>query len=88
MNIITFLIVGLIAGWIASALVKGHGSGLISDMVIGIIGAFVGGFVFSLFDVTAYGFYGSLVMSTVGATVLLLISGFFYRRNHPGKLNV
>ena len=86
MEIITFLVVGLLAGWIASVLVKGRGSGVLSDIVIGVIGAFVGGFVFRLFDLTTYSFYGSLWMSVIGAVVFLLVAGIFQKRSHQGKI--
>ena len=46
MEIVWFLIVGLIAGWLASMLVKGGGYGLLGDMVVGVLGAFLGGFLF------------------------------------------
>ncbi len=47
-GIIAWLVVGLIAGWLAGVVMKGGGFGLIGDIVVGLIGAFVGGFVFSL----------------------------------------
>ena len=48
MNIIVFLIVGLVAGWLASVLIRGRGLGIIGDIVIGIAGAFLGGILFNL----------------------------------------
>ncbi|MBU1365789.1 MAG: GlsB/YeaQ/YmgE family stress response membrane protein [Gammaproteobacteria bacterium] len=74
MGIIWFLIVGLIAGWLAGVLVKGGGFGLIGDMVVGVIGAFVGGFLFSNLGVSAGGgLIGSIVVATIGAVVLLFV---------------
>ncbi len=73
MNILVFLVVGLFAGWIASSLVKGHGLGTLRDVIVGIIGALVGGFIFNIFGITAYGFWGSLGMSIIGAMVFLFI---------------
>jgi len=75
MNILAFLLVGLLSGWIASYLVEGHGLGALGDIIIGIIGAFVGGFVFNVFGITAYGFWGSVGMSVVGALIFLFIVG-------------
>jgi uncharacterized membrane protein YeaQ/YmgE (transglycosylase-associated protein family) len=87
MDIITFLIVGLIAGWLASLLVKGQDSGMLGDIFIGVVGSFVGGFVFRLFDVKTFGFYGSIVMSVTGAVVFLMITRFFFKNNHLRNQN-
>jgi uncharacterized membrane protein YeaQ/YmgE (transglycosylase-associated protein family) len=74
MNFIWFLIVGLIAGWLAGVLVKGGGFGLIGDLVVGVIGAFIGGFLFSLLGLGSNGgLIGSIVVATIGAVVLLAI---------------
>ncbi len=71
MSILWFLLIGLIAGWIAGQLVEGDGFGLIGNIVVGIIGALIGGSIFSAFGVTAYGTIGNIVMAVVGAVVLL-----------------
>lgn len=74
MDFIWFLVVGLIAGWLAGVLVKGGGFGLVGDMVVGVIGAFVGGFLFSSLGFAASGgFISSIILATVGAVVLLMI---------------
>lgn len=74
MNFIWFLIVGLVAGWLAGVLVKGGGFGLVGDLVVGVIGAFVGGFLFSLLGLGSNGgLIGSIVVATIGAVVLLVI---------------
>lgn len=79
MNLLAFLIIGLLAGWIADMLVKGSSYGLLGHLVIGVIGAFIGGFIFSALGIGAYGFIGSLVMAIVGAVVFLLILNAFNR---------
>ena len=74
MNIIWFLVVGLVAGWLAGVLVKGGGFGLIGDLIVGVIGAVLGGFLFSTFGVSiGGGLIGSIVVATIGAVVLLFI---------------
>ena len=74
MNFLWFLIVGIIAGWLAGVLVKGGGFGLVGDLVVGVIGAFLGGFLFNLLGLySSGGLIGSIVVSTVGAVVLLII---------------
>jgi uncharacterized membrane protein YeaQ/YmgE (transglycosylase-associated protein family) len=77
MNLLTYLIIGLIAGWLAAQLVKGHGFGLVGDIVVGIIGALIGGYLFDLMGVTTYGFIGSVITSVVGAVILLAIIKMF-----------
>jgi uncharacterized membrane protein YeaQ/YmgE (transglycosylase-associated protein family) len=74
MSFLWFLIVGLVAGWLAGMLVKGGGFGLIGDLVVGVIGAFLGGWLFSTLGASAGGgLLGSIIVATVGAIVLLFI---------------
>lgn len=75
-----FLIIGLIAGWLAGKITKGSGFGLIGDLVIGVIGAVIGGFLFSLLGLASSGFIGSLITAVVGAIVLLFIVGWIKKR--------
>ena len=66
-----FLIIGVVAGWLAGKLTHGHGFGFVGDLVVGIIGALIGGLLFRLLGVVSFGLIGSLVTATVGAVVLL-----------------
>ena len=75
MSIIGWLILGLIAGFIASKIVNKSGEGVILDIVLGIVGAVVGGFLFSLIGavpVTGFNIY-SMVVAVIGAIVVLVI---------------
>ena len=75
MSIIIWLILGLIAGFIASKIVNKSGEGLLLDIVLGIVGAVVGGFLFSMFGaapVTGLNIY-SIIVAVVGAIVVLVI---------------
>jgi uncharacterized membrane protein YeaQ/YmgE (transglycosylase-associated protein family) len=72
-NLIFFLLIGLAAGWLAGQIVKRPGKGWLEDMIVGVVGAFVGGIVFSLFRIQAVGLLGELVSATVGAVILLLL---------------
>lgn len=74
-GIIIFLIVGILAGWIAGLIAKGHGFGLLGNMAVGVIGAFLGQFLFQRFNIIATGFLGMLIAAIVGAVVLLVIIG-------------
>jgi uncharacterized membrane protein YeaQ/YmgE (transglycosylase-associated protein family) len=73
MNWVWFLLIGLAAGFLAGAVVKGGGFGLLGDLIIGVIGALLGGFIFGLLGITAGGLLGALITAFVGAVVLLLL---------------
>lgn len=74
MSLLWFLIVGLVAGWLAGVLVKGGGFGLIGDLVVGVLGAFLGGWLFGAFGASlGGGVIGSILVATLGAIVLLVI---------------
>jgi uncharacterized membrane protein YeaQ/YmgE (transglycosylase-associated protein family) len=74
MSFLWFLVVGLVAGWLAGVLVKGGGFGVIGDIVVGVIGAFLGGWLFTTVGASAGGgLLGSIIVATVGAVVLLFI---------------
>ena len=72
MSLLWFLIVGIVAGWLAGVLVKGGGFGVIGDLVVGIVGAVLGGWLFSTLGASAGGgSVGSIIVATIGAGVLL-----------------
>ncbi|MDS4027694.1 MAG: GlsB/YeaQ/YmgE family stress response membrane protein [Candidatus Contendobacter sp.] len=73
MDLIGFLLIGLVAGWIATQFMRGGSMGLGGNLVIGVIGAFVGGFLFRLVGFAAVGLIGKLITATVGAMVLLYV---------------
>ncbi|MHB8858832.1 MAG: GlsB/YeaQ/YmgE family stress response membrane protein [Thermoleophilia bacterium] len=77
MSLIAFLIVGLIAGWLAGLIMRGHGLGILGDVIVGVIGAFIGGFVFSLLGVATGGWLGWILTALVGAVILLFIVNLF-----------
>ncbi len=73
MYFLWFILIGLIAGWLGSLIMKGSGSGLLLNIIIGIIGGVLGGWLFSLFGLVPVGTLGSLLTALVGAIVLLWI---------------
>ena len=78
-SILGAVIIGILAGWIAEQ-VMGREHGLITNLIVGVIGAFLGAFIASALGVGFAGFWGSLMVSTVGAIVLLALVGMFRGR--------
>jgi uncharacterized membrane protein YeaQ/YmgE (transglycosylase-associated protein family) len=75
-----FLLIGMVVGWLAGQLVKGGGFGVFGDIVVGVIGALVGGFLFLAMGMSAGGgLLGSLIVATIGAVVLILVLRQFRR---------
>ncbi len=77
MEIVTFILVGLIAGWIAGLIMKGRGFGVFGDIIVGIVGALIGGFIFSLFGIETYSFLGATITAIIGAVILLFLISLF-----------
>ncbi len=80
MGVILWIVIGLIAGWLATQIIGGRARGLLRNLAIGLVGAIVGGLIFSSLAITPTGFLGALVSATLGAIVILLIWGAFRRR--------
>jgi len=79
-NLVLFLVVGLVAGWLARRIMKGSGLGLVGDLVVGVIGAFLGVWLFGLLGISAGGILGLLVASIVGALLLLYVLRLIKKR--------
>jgi uncharacterized membrane protein YeaQ/YmgE (transglycosylase-associated protein family) len=81
-GILMWILVGLLAGWLTGLVMRGGGYGIIRDIVLGLIGAFVGGLIFSTFmPDREYGFWGSVGVAFVGACLLV----FIVRLVAPGR---
>ena len=77
---IGYIIIGGIAGWIAGKIVKGGGSGILMNIVIGVVGALIGGFLLSFFvDTAAGGFWFTLFTAILGSVILLWVVGMVRR---------
>ncbi len=72
-----WLIIGLIAGWLAGKTARGRGFGCITDIVLGIVGSFIGGWVFVKLGIFGGGFWYSLAAATLGAVILVSIAHLF-----------
>lgn len=80
MSYVYFLIIGLVAGWLAGQIMKGHDFGLVGNLIVGVVGAVLGGFLFGLLGLGTTGLLGELICATVGAMVLLLVLNLLRRR--------
>jgi uncharacterized membrane protein YeaQ/YmgE (transglycosylase-associated protein family) len=78
-SIIGAIVIGILAGWIAEQ-VMGREHGLITNLVVGVVGAFLGAFVAGALGFSFAGFWGSLLVSTIGAILLLFIVSMFRPR--------
>jgi uncharacterized membrane protein YeaQ/YmgE (transglycosylase-associated protein family) len=76
-GIIAWLLLGLIAGWLAGKLARGRGFGCVTDIILGLIGSFIGGWIFTRLGIFGGGFLFSLAAATLGAVVLVAIAHLF-----------
>jgi uncharacterized membrane protein YeaQ/YmgE (transglycosylase-associated protein family) len=76
-GLIGWIIIGLLAGWIAGTISRGRGFGCIVDVILGLIGAVLGGWIFTKLGIATFGFFGSLAAATVGAILLVAIARLF-----------
>ncbi|MBA3871991.1 MAG: GlsB/YeaQ/YmgE family stress response membrane protein [Anaerolineae bacterium] len=87
-QIVTWLVIGLIAGFAASVVVRGRGRGALSSIIIGLVGALIGGFLFSILRIDVSpalqgGFtlkYIDIIVAFIGAMIVLILFGGFWRR--------
>jgi uncharacterized membrane protein YeaQ/YmgE (transglycosylase-associated protein family) len=74
---LSWIVIGLLAGWVAGQITRGQGFGCIVDIILGLIGAVIGGWIFTRLQIPAWGFWGSLAAATVGAVLLVAIARLF-----------
>jgi len=72
-SLIWFLVIGLIAGWLAGKVMRGGGFGIVGDMIVGVIGALIGGWLFGVLGIGVGGLIGAIITAFVGAVSLLAI---------------
>ena len=78
MDLIIFLLIGAVAGWLAGQIVRGYGFGLIGNIVVGIVGAFIAGWLFPRLGVgLPFGTIGQILSAAIGSVILLVIIGLF-----------
>ena len=72
-GIIAWIVVGLIAGWLTGLVMKGGGYGIVGDLIVGLIGALIGGFIVGLFIHGSVGLIGSIIVAFIGAVLLVVV---------------
>ena len=76
-SVIAWIIIGLIAGWLAGTLSRGRGFGCIADIILGMVGAIIGGWIFSKLNIRGGGLLYSIAAATVGAIILVTVARIF-----------
>jgi uncharacterized membrane protein YeaQ/YmgE (transglycosylase-associated protein family) len=75
-QIITTLVVGGVAGWLAGLIMKGGGFGIVGNIIVGVLGALAGGYLFDVLNISiASGIVGSLITAVIGSVVVLFVIG-------------
>jgi uncharacterized membrane protein YeaQ/YmgE (transglycosylase-associated protein family) len=75
-SVIIWMVVGIIAGWLAGLMMKGGGYGLVGDMIVGLIGAVIGGSLFGLLGVGSGGLPSTIAIAFIGACILIAVLRF------------
>lgn len=76
-GVIGWVIIGLLAGWLAGKVARGRGFGCIANVLLGLVGAVLGGWIFSQIGIVRFGFIYSLAAATLGAVILVAVARLF-----------
>lgn len=76
-GLVAWILIGLIAGWLTGKVTRGRGFGCVANVLLGLVGAVIGGWIFSHLGIEAWGFIGSLAAAVVGAVVLVSAARLF-----------
>jgi uncharacterized membrane protein YeaQ/YmgE (transglycosylase-associated protein family) len=80
MSLVWWIVVGLIAGWAAGKIMKGGGYGVVMDIVLGIVGAVVGGWLMGLLGIYSGSLLGTIIIAIIGAVFLIWLSRILQKR--------
>ena len=81
-QLVVFLVIGGVAGWLAGGIMKGGGFGIVGSIVVGVVGAVLGGWIFQVLGISIGGeWMGPLVTATAGAVVLLFVIGLIRKKS-------
>ncbi|NLI72173.1 MAG: GlsB/YeaQ/YmgE family stress response membrane protein [Bacteroidales bacterium] len=77
MNFLWYILIGIVAGFLAGKIMKGGGFGILVNLLVGIVGGLLGGWVFGLLGISTSGIWGNLITATIGAVLFLWILSLF-----------
>jgi uncharacterized membrane protein YeaQ/YmgE (transglycosylase-associated protein family) len=86
MGLLWFVVIGAVAGWLAGQFMRGHGFGLLGDIIVGVIGAFLGGYLWPSGLALGGGLLGRLIVAFIGAVLLLFVIRLFSGRRAGRRL--
>ena len=86
MGLLWFVVIGAVAGWLAGQFMRGHGFGLLGDIIVGVIGAFLGGYLWPSGLALGGGLLGRLIVAVIGAVLLLFVVRLFSGRRAGRRL--
>ena len=86
-SLVSWLLLGLIAGWLAGQIGRGKGFGCVTDIILGLIGSYIGGWIFMKLGIFGGGFLYSLAAATLGAVILVSIAHLFGRSDNRDVRN-
>ena len=78
-RLLYFVVIGIVAGWLAGKFLVGRGYGLIGNLIIGVLGALIGGYLARILEVPNFNTIGDIITATIGAILLLVVLGFATR---------
>lgn len=81
MSILYFLLIGALAGWLGGLIMRGGGFGLWGNLLVGVVGALLGGFLFDVLGISTTGMVGSLITAVAGAVLLLFLVGLVKKKS-------
>jgi uncharacterized membrane protein YeaQ/YmgE (transglycosylase-associated protein family) len=76
-SVIAWIVIGLIAGWLAGKVSRGRGFGCLADIILGMVGAIIGGWIFMKLNIQGGGLLYSIAAATVGAVILVTVARIF-----------
>jgi uncharacterized membrane protein YeaQ/YmgE (transglycosylase-associated protein family) len=76
-SVIAWILIGLVAGWLAGKISRGHGFGCLTDIILGMVGAIIGGWIFTKLGILGGGILFSIAAATVGAVLLVAVARIF-----------
>lgn len=85
MDIVVSVLIGAVSGWLASMIMGAKTTGILGYMILGILGGFVGNWIFNFLNISASGWKGVFITSTAGAIALIVLGGIIFGRKRQKR---